>query len=733
MQYVNFRRTLLLSGIAVAIGPLPVLAQTATTRSEEQAPSDASVTPEIVVTALKRDQSLQTVPATVLNVDAEAITTRGVTTFEDISRVAPAVNINTAPTASNFSITIRGLGSEPGEAAFDSSVSLFVDGVYTPRSREFSASLFDVDSIQVVKGGQAALLGKNTSLGAVALSTRKPGANYAGDFRVGHELELGSILAEGGVDLPVSDKFSIRVAGRYLRDVGATVNVIDGSRATATSRAGRIVARWSPTTDVDVTAMYQIAASSAVGTRAELIRSAGASQALGAAAGYPGRVEAVLDYRTAIYSPTLDGSSFEYIDAQRGALTIDWQLGAYNLTAQTGYTRSDFKQEVDGDFVPGDYSVFGATDRSRQFTQELRLVSPTGETFDFIVGALFLRGIYANDATYNQNFPSPAPGVPAIFGSTLTNFYQRNSAVSVFGQGNLSLTEALKASVGLRYTSEKKSADLARTATVPGFYSLVASPPFAPFSLSKREGNVDASFGLSYQMSGQALIYASVGQGTKAGGYASSVTDLRTARYEPERARTAELGIKTQFDDRRITVNVAGFYTRVDDYQLVSYNGVAFVTGNTDLRSYGVESQLSWVPSRNFTIYSNNTWAKAKDLRLGLEATHAPVWSGVAGFDAGHDVGSSLRLSAQGALNYRSSQIGQRAAGLPRLPASTRIDLSLGVEDRDSGVALRLIGKNLNNERKFGFLFPAPLQPGSVVGIPMPPRTIMLQLSYGSR
>ncbi len=733
MRYMDFSRAMLLSGIAAVIGPVPALAQTATHPDEQQAQVDASTAPEIVVTALKRDQDLQSVPATVQNVDAEAIATRGVNTFEDISRVAPAVNINTAPTASNFSITIRGLGSEPGEAAFDSSVSLFVDGVYTPRSREFSASLFDVESIQVVKGGQAALLGKNTSLGAVAMTTRKPGADYAGDFRVGHDLELGSVLAEAGVDLPISDTFSIRLAGRYLRDVSGTVNVVDGSRSIATSRAGRIVARWTPTADVDVTAMYQIAASSAIGTRAELIRSAGASEALGAAAGYPGLVEAVLDYRTAIYSPTLGGSSFEYIDAQRGALTIDWRLGDYTLTAQTGYTRSDFEQDVDGDFVPGDYSVYGAPDRSRQFTQELRLASPTGGTFDFILGALYLRGIYANDATYNQNFPSPAPGVPAISGSTLTSFYQRDSAVSVFGQGNLSLTEALKASIGLRYTSEKKSADLARTVLVPGFYSLVASPPFAPFSLSEREGNIDASFGLSYQMSDQALIYASIGQGTKAGGYASSVTDLRTARYEPERARTAEVGIKTQFDDRRITVNVAGFYTRVDDYQLVSYNGVAFVTGNTDLRSYGVESQLSWAPSRNFSIYSNNTWAKAKDQRLGLEATHAPVWSGVAGFDAGHDLGGSLRLSAQGAVNYRSSQIGQRAAGLPRLPASTRFDLSFGIEDRDSGVALRLIGKNLNNERTFGFLFPAPLQPDSVVGIPMPPRRIMLQLSYGSR
>lgn len=732
MRYGNCMKSLLLCGVAATIAPATAMAQTAASPGNQQSQDDNAIA-EIVVTALKRDQNLQSVAATVLNVDAEAIVSRGVTTFEDISRVAPAVNINTAPTASNFSITIRGLGSEPGEAAFDSSVSLFVDGVYTPRSREFSASLFDVGSIQVVKGGQAALLGKNTSLGAVALSTRKPGSVLAGDFRVGHDLERGSTLAEGGVDLPISDTFSVRVAGRYLYDRGATVNLIDGDRVISKPRAGRVVASWAPTPDVDVTAMYQITASSTIGSRAELIRSAGVSQALGAAAGYPGRVEAVLDFRTAIFSPTLGGSSFEYIDAQRGALTVDWRLGEYKLTAQSGYTRSEFQQDVDGDFVPGDYSVFNATDRSRQFTQEVRLVSPTGGAFDFIVGALYLRGIYANDSTYNQNFPSPAPGVPAIVGSSLNNFYQRNNAISVFGQGNLSVTDRLKASIGLRYTSEKKSADLARTAVVPGFYSLVASPPFLPFTLSKREGNVDASFGLSYQLTDQALIYASIGQGTKAGGYASSVTDLRTARYEPERARTVEGGFKTQFDNRRITVNVAGFYTRVDDYQLVSYNGVAFVTGNTDLRSYGVESQLSWSPSRNFSIYSNNTWAKAKDLVLGLEATHAPEWSGVAGFDASHDVGESLRLTAQGAVNYRSSQIGQRAAGLPRLPSSTRLDLTLGVEDVDSGVALRLIGKNLNNERKFGFLFPAPLQPGSVLGIPMPARTIMLQLSYRSR
>ncbi|MDG2535177.1 TonB-dependent receptor [Sphingomonas sp. HITSZ_GF] len=682
---------------------------------------------EIVVTARKRSERVQDVPATVGLIDADTIAAKAVQDFTDISLVAPSINISDAPSPNAFSITIRGLGSEPGNPSFDSSVSLFVDGVYTPRSREFSTSLFDVGGIETIKGTQAALLGKNTSLGAVNLTTRNPGDHVGYDIRATHEFEIYKNRVEGGIDLPLSDSFAVRISGLYDYNRGAIQNRIDKSYGPSTdARAGRIKAVWKPSADLDVTAMYQVTREVNNGATAEFVKATPVPGALAAAAGYPGTIETNLDNSTSVYSPALGGAGHGVMNSQRGALTVNWKLGDYTLTAQTGYTQSDTSSNSNVAFVPGNYGLQWVTDKSKQVTQEIRLTSPQGRDVQFIVGALYLNGSYDNDTTGKFAYP----GTPPVTGTSLTNFNQDNEAFSGFGQVDVKPVKDLTISAGLRYTSETKSVDLGRKAVVPGLYSTVVLPPYAPFSMSKTEGNVDASLGLSYKLSPTAMVYASIGQGTKAGGYAQSASFLDKSEYDPERARTAEFGFKSQFADRRLTINAAAFYTEVKDFQLVTFTGLAFEVQNTNLRTYGVESEIAWAPRRDMRFYWNNTYANAQDTITHSDTTHAPRWAGVVGGSFSPEIADGIRFSLDGDLTYRSSETGQRnQANVIRIQPSQRINASIGLLSDKDGWSIRLIGKNLNDERGFGFVFPAPLMPaGNVLAIPSEPRTIALQL-----
>ena len=688
---------------------------------------------EVVVTARKRVEDVQSVAATVQVASGAKLTQSGVVALRDLTTVAPGVNISNAPSPDQFAVSIRSLGSAPGDRSFDSSVSLFVDGVYTPLGREFAAALFDVSGLETIRGTQAALLGKNTSLGALNLITTKPTNGYEVDLRYQHEFELGSDRVEGGFNIPVGDTLKLRFSGLYDDEAGAIRNTIDGTRGPDTkTSAGRVVAVWNPVSSVEVTGSYEASKSYAVGANAEFISGTSVPGTLATLAGYPGVFDPNLNNRTAIFSPNIDGAGHRNQTTHRGAVTVTWKLGGYTLTSQSAFSGSATNGNGDAAYLPGNYLNLFTKDDDTRFTQELRLASPTGGRLDYIVGAFFLDGRYSNDTTTAVHYPTGVAGVPPITGTEITEFGQSDRAYSAFGQANYKITDQIKVTGGLRYTSETKAVDFARQDLVPGIYSLVVQPPYAPFSLSKTEDSVDGSVGLSYKPLTDTLLYASWGQGTKAGGFAQSVSDLKHSEYEPEVARTTEVGFKQQLFDRRLTVNGAAFYTTVHNFQLVTFTGIDFVVGNTDLRSIGFESEVDWAPVRGLRLFWNNTYADAQDTRIGGDIPFAPRWQGAVGGAYSRQLFGAMRASLDVDLDYRSNETSQEDPGaVPRLGSSTRLNVSAGLGNPEQGWEVRVIGKNLNNEHVIGFDFPAPLLPtGNVVGIPLNPMTVMLQVSF---
>ncbi|WP_310533711.1 TonB-dependent receptor [Novosphingobium sp.] len=721
---------LLIAGTAM----VPVMASaqaTADTSTSTVAAADET-DGEILVTARTRAESVQDVPATVGVITQEAITNSGATNLQQLATVAPGLNMTKAPTGNEIGVTIRGLGSAPGVPSFDSSVSLFVDGVYAPRSREFAASLFDVERIEVIRGTQAALLGKNTSLGAINLISRKPGDTFAVDARASYEFERGSIVASGGIDIPLDDTLHLRVAGSYSHDNGFVKNVVlDNYAPRIRDTAFRGVLVWRPSDSFDVTAIVQHDVAWNYGNVVEVIASTGVPELLASLAGFPGVIDRNLDRRAASTSPRTGGEQDGRLLSNKYSLAANLELGDHTLTSITAYSRYNETNRADGDAVPGDYVGRTVDEVGTQFSQEVRIVSPSDRPLDYIVGGLYLDGRLDNDTLFAANMPfGPAPGV-LIAGQQRTTFVQDNSAISLFAQANYKFEGGFRLTGGIRWTRETKDVDLARVVVVPGFFSTVIFPPYAPFSLSRTEKNFDYSFGVQYEISPDALVYASYGQGTKGGGYAQSVTRLETAGYQKEIARTFEVGVKLQDPDRKWLLNVAAFDTKVDDFQLVTFTGIQFIVGNTDLKSRGVEVEASWKPVTGLRLFINNTYADAKDRATGNPIPLAPKWTGSGGFDYKTDVGANLRFNLNGSVDYRSKRYYQQnPATSPAGEAFTTLNLGVALGAEDDAWEVRLIGRNLTDANALSFSFPLPLLPaGNQGGMSERGRTVALQVS----
>lgn len=709
---------------AIAHSP-PAHAQAGAT---SKAPAETGMG-DIIVTARKRTETAQKVPATINVVSQEALATTGSASLLQLASVAPGINIVKPGAGNEVGITVRGLGSLAQVPSFESSVSLFADGVYLPRSREFATSMFDVERIEVIRGTQAALLGKNTSLGAINLVTRKPGHEFAADVRSFYEFERGSTQFSGGVDVPLAGNLAVRVSGLYSNDKGWVYN--NATRNYEPHRkdgAIRGVLRWEATSNLDITAVVQQGWSKNRGDGVEFTVTDGTPEFLATLAGYPGTIDGKLNRVDATAS---SAPSFENLSSARYSLTANLALGDYTLTAASGYSRSRESDNQDIDFTPGDYLSRVVDETGKQFTQELRIVSPSDRPFDFILGALYLKGRLNNRTTIIANYPfGPVPGVN-LTGTERTNFVQDTEAESVFGQANYKISDRLRVSVGGRFTHERKTVDLGRDVLVPGLVSLVVFPPYAPFALNHSEDNFDYSAGAQYDLGPNAMIFASYGKGTKSGGFAQSVTRLENAAYNKEVAKTAEIGFKLQDAARRWLLNISAFNTNVDGFQQVNFDGFNFVVGNTDLRSRGIEVEAYWRPVDGLRLHVNNTYADAKDRITGYVAPLAPKWSGNAGFDYRTGLTGDADILLSGTVDYRSRRYYlPDPAASPSSAPFTPINLSIAVARHDDSWEFRLIGRNITNELALSSGNPAPFLPAAnQVGTSERGRTIALQAS----
>jgi iron complex outermembrane recepter protein len=645
-------RTALLGSAAlfVVMVAAPLAAQTA-----DATAADEGV--EIVVTAQKRSERLQDVPIAVSVVSGATLERAGSLNLENAQYLVPALNFRKSGIALNQSLYLRGVGTTTFSIGGEPSVGVVVDGVVYSRSGEAFSDLVDIDRIEVLRGPQGTLFGKNTSAGVVNIVSRRPGDEFGGFVEGGFFFDNGNeYRARAAVDVPLSDNVKSRVTGFYSKYDGNIFNATPSvnRRVNGYERygvRGIVEARASDTVNFTLIADWRKSDDDCC------------AQILGAPAlNADGTPNATFLAQAATLGLELNGDETRTtrhnlitraIETSWGvSLQGDFELGDHTVTSITAYRVYDSNEIRDGDFLDtpfvGGAGFLQSHDDGPQtgntFTQELRLTSPADQRLSYVVGAFYSRAESERDFTRTNincsasTLPSlgngltpcsTAPGVstfvPAVgtanFGSVFTN-------VAVFGQGVFNVSDSFRLIGGLRFTIDQVDGFHIRRVPVPGasnpafdqgvFNSV--SPTFPngnpaaatgePFRQRATAENLSGKAGAQFDINDDIMTYATYSRGYKGPGLNIffNLNANGTPPLDPETSDAYEIGLKNTFLDGKLTLNLAAYYAKYKNFQA---NNPDFVLGQRVTRF----SNAGTISTRGFE--AEFLFRPVSDLNLG--------------------------------------------------------------------------------------------------------------------
>jgi iron complex outermembrane receptor protein len=614
---------------------------------------------EIVVTATKREETLQSVPISVGVIGGEEIAQFAMKGLEDVQTYVP--NLVIQETLGSYSIRIRGIGSGASQLSFVSAVGMFSDGVYCGRPRCFQNPLFDVERIEVVRGPQGALFGKNTIAGAVSTISSGPTKELQGEVSAGVEMSEGGWNLSGFVSGPINDKFGFRVAAKHEDLDGFIKNITTGKDENAVkSDLVRGILDWDPTDNLHVRLKGEWGRRDYDGYTNQLVGWGGY------ASGIPFTRPERLDHETSARVIWPDGQ-YDETDNEAYALQVDWDVGGYTLTSITGVMGFDFKRRTSATVAP----VLGIDSQImedyEQYSQEFRLLSPTGGVFDYVAGLYYSKdnskieqtGLYM--PSFGDLYTYPANLDSMAFGATPRSYRGKGDTYSAYFSGTFHFMEdRLRTIFGLRLGKDTLEAHSWIQNSVYNRVTDTVTPIGPPGQLGanyqefhlygdREERYTLPSLTFQYDLSDDMMVYASYAEGFKGGGFIANdqtvganvlaevvrTTDGGTGisswaenyagmptitpaqleaglwlkqnngvwDFKPEKADAWELGTKMKFLGGALTWNIALFYTEYENMQSSQYDGTRFITRNAaEATTKGIESELWWRATDNLTL-----------------------------------------------------------------------------------------------------------------------------------
>ena len=474
---------------------------------------DADQLEEITVTVQKRAELSQDVPLTVHTVSADEMSQAGVRNLFQIADYVPGMVFSRAPD-DGMALTFRGIGSPARSQAFEESIGLFMDGMFLAKARLYASAFFDLDRAELIKGTDSTLLGKNTSLGAISLVTRQPGAEYGADVNVAHEFVDGGETYDLGFDLPFTPVFAVREAIHYNDTSGWVKNTATGRSVPIDDDfASRTTAVLHPWETFSVSGSYQHSDNKRLGTPYQIV-----DPNLDPIYG-----EGVLNDREDVFtSLTKTGETTHISEVNFYNLKLQWDLGQYSLVSQTSRIDYNLDYDDDFDFSPEPWTDFIRLENYQQFTQELRLASPTGQSVEYIVGAFFFHSDWHSIEHQDWGVPNWPPGTPIagqLFNGPFTNdFNERTDSKSGFASATWHFTDRWRLTTGLRYSDERKDTLFGRTNAAPlTIWNTLANPPFPATALPFSDSFLDGNANLQFSPSSTEMLYLAYGHGTKTG------------------------------------------------------------------------------------------------------------------------------------------------------------------------------------------------------------------------
>jgi outer membrane receptor protein involved in Fe transport len=736
--------------LVLACCALPSLASAAAA-----APQSPVGVDEVVVTARKITETVHDAPATIAVVSSKRLETLAITNPNELNGAVPGLLIQTG-IGGNPGVSLRGLGSNAAVFSIEASVALFVDGVYSAHLRDYVTPIYDLDHIELVKGTQGTLLGKNTSLGAISMVTRKPTAVREYRLSTSYDFTTRSPRLEGALNLPISDTFALRVAGLYSNAGGYVRNSVAGRREPQVLDAsGRVEARWTPNATFDLLLSGQYDKHEGRGQELELLRDASAGTTVASWATAVGQTgfESRPDRRTESDSQAFGAAAagprpFDHQTSRHYNALATWDLGDVTVTSQSALSGYILSRLNDLDFTRANLFNLNDNERDLRISQELRVASAPGRKLGYLFGAFFLNDDWTLNRILTGNAPSP------LTGTAESDFQQKTQSLSAFGQLTYQLSDKLTGTAGLRYTDETKRGTFFR-ARGTGTLALVA-PPITTTTLTIQEQDLDGDLGLQYRLDASRLFYASLSKGSKGGGFQNAPTTVAGAPYKGEQAYTAELGSKLLFD--RGSLDVAVFQEIVRGFQFTHISLVGTppvaqtIVDNSNVRSRGFEVNGAWRATDDLRFDGGVVYAEAVATATapapplpavqvnGLVQPRAPKWTGNLNASYSHPITGDLTFGADADLvlsskAYLQPNIGG-TLGAPARGGYTQVNLRASVGDSKAGWEVAALVKNLTNVTQPTFVSSV-----SATGLPntntaayygtmMPPREYLVQFTY---
>jgi iron complex outermembrane receptor protein len=701
---------------------------------------------DIVVTAQRREQSLLDVPLAVTALGGDTLAERGITNSAQLGDAVPNLQINSpyGDTQPNFSLRGIGVANEYNSNQA-SPVGVYLDDVYLAPRTSHGMGLFDLDRIEVLRGPQGTLFGRNTTGGAINFITKKPGLSGANGYVQLGYANFDTITAQGAAEATLAeDVAGLRLAVNYAKGDGQIKNVFPGGRdaASVDTLQGRASLRIKPTETLDI-----------------VLRAYG-----GRDRGTQAAVHGLGAFRTGLGFFETDENRIgeNRTDAWGFSANIALELNdRLSLTSITSYDggKQNLQQAADGS--PLDLLDINWRSRYRQFSQELR-ANYDGDGITF-VGGLF----YGWDRNITDNrFNLPLPPAGGFF----QHYRQVRKSYAVFGQADIDLADRLVLTLGARYTTDKSRYDdafaylfvggvddpdtpIATTVPCAGVAGTCPYDPDARFALADTNHALTGRVALSYTFDSGMLLYASYNRGYRAGavnggGYTSS---SGISYIEPERVNAYEVGIKGRAGGRLLTYAASAFYYDYANQQLQDTRAgpVSFLVNAPASEVYGLEVETTLRPADGFRIDASLGWlhSKYKELTLqgadlsGNSLPFAPKLTAQLGFewDMIDIAGGTLTFApnmAYSSRQYFSPFNEIDAPGTPQVNselqqgANAKVNASLSWSN--DALTVRLFANNLFDRKTYGYgldLRGAGFPFNFLV--PAAPRTYGVSLRYG--
>ena len=614
----------------------------------------AQAVEEIIVTAQKREQSLQDVPISISTFTGEFLEDSGIDTLQQLGQYTPNLSLAFSSQLANNRIILRGVGSV-GNSAIEPGVAVFVDGIYIPRPSSVIGTLTDLEIVEVLRGPQGTLFGRNASMGALNIRTRRPEDEFSGNIRASYG-NYDNVQVAGALSGAFSPDIAGRVAFQYsdrdgFGDNSFTENGSDSDVGVWEDGSVRGKLFFEPAADLDITLTADFSRIINGGGVIEVLPRTVRPEYLQALRSFlshtdpltmpSGEVpESVNGFDNKVHQDHRDYAE----DEQWGiAGDINWRFGEHTVRSLTGYRKwSNDTLNESIIRLPMDLIRRITFYDVETVSQELQLLSPTGGLIEYVAGAYFYREDYGIDQSFDNGPDFCSPFVGNLFASYLASFNfspqaanaiaggvsrdcdaatQRDAVTTLFsqevsnyalyGQLTLNVTEQLRVTGGLRWTDSNKDGS---------FLSLVNNPislppsPENPFSLDLRipeehpdlvydEEEITWLANISYSPVENLMLFATYATGFRSGGFNpegfDSVAEAAGADrvYETETVDNIEVGVKGGLFDNRVVVSLNYFHTEIDDLQDRRFDGVNFLMQNVEeLTQQGVELDIQARP-----------------------------------------------------------------------------------------------------------------------------------------